>query len=351
MTATEPISVAVAGATGYVGAELVRLLSGHPRVRLTALTSEQYHGRPMAEVYPFLRGRVDITLEPLDTASVARRAAVVFAALPHGLAARAVADLLEHGCRVLDLSADFRLRDPEVYARWYAEHPVPALLAEAVYGLPEIHGDAIRGARLVAVPGCYPTGMLLGTVPLIRHGCVAPGGMITVDAKSGATGAGRGARTELLFCEVDDSIRPYSIGVHRHIPEMEQEVRRAGGTDLTVLFAPHLLPIRRGILSTIYVPLGDGVSAAGCEAVFRDAYARAPFVHLLGADSFPALRDVQGTNRCVIGWWADETRRILVVTTAIDNLGKGAAGQAVQCLNLQIGCDPLTGLDQVALVP
>jgi N-acetyl-gamma-glutamyl-phosphate reductase len=154
-----------------------------------------------------------------------------------------------------------------------------------------------------------------------------------------------------LFCEVDDSIRPYSIGVHRHTPEMEQEVRRAGGTGVSVLFAPHLLPIRRGILSTIYVPLADGVSLSACEAAFRDAYAREPFVHLLGAGAFPSLRDVQGTNRCVIGWWADEARRVLVVATAIDNLGKGAAGQAVQCLNLQLGCDPQTGLEQVALVP
>ena len=347
----ERISVAVAGATGYVGAELVRLLCAHPRVRLVALTSEQHAGSRMAAVYPSLRGRVDVVLEPLDPVAIAGRAEVVFAALPHGHSAAVVAAFLDQGRRVLDLSADFRLRDPEVYARWYAAHPVPRLLAEAVYGLPEFYAEAIRGARLVAVPGCYPTGTLLGTVPLLRGGCLDPDAIITVDAKSGATGAGRSARTDLLFCEVDDSIRPYGIGVHRHTPEMEQELSRAAGRPVPVLFAPHLLPIRRGILSTIYLRLARGITVDRCGQVFREAYAGAPFVDLLGAGTYPTLRDVQGTNRCAVGWWGDDARGLLVVTTAIDNLGKGAAGQAVECLNLQLGCPRNTGLDQLAVVP
>jgi N-acetyl-gamma-glutamyl-phosphate reductase len=350
MATSERIDVAVAGATGYAGVELVRLLSRHPHVRLVAVTSEQYAGRPIAEIHPFLRGSVALVLDQLDPAALAGRAEIVFTALPHGQAARAVAEILGGGRRVIDISADFRLDGP-TYARWYAEHPFPELLREAVYGLPEVHGVAIRGARLVAAPGCYPTAMLLGTLPLVRAGCVAPGSVVTVDAKSGVTGAGRTLKTELLFCEVADSVRPYSVGVHRHTPEMEQEVRRAGGGDLSVLFVPHLLPIRRGILATMYVALASGVGAGACDEAFRRAYAGSPFIDLLGPGAYPALRDVQGTNRCAIGWYVDEPRRIAVVISAIDNLGKGAAGQAVQCMNLQLGCDERAGLEGLALVP
>jgi N-acetyl-gamma-glutamyl-phosphate reductase len=331
--------------------EVVRLLSAHPGVELTALTSEQYQGRPMAEVYPFLRGRIGQTLEKLDPAAIAGKAQTVVTALPHGKSATFVAELLERGCRVLDLSADFRLRDPEVYRRWYAEHPVPGLLDEAVYGLVEVNRERIRGARLVAVPGCYPTGMLLGAIPLVRHGCVRPGGTITVDAKSGATGAGRGPRTDLLFCEISESVKAYAIGTHRHTPEMEQGLAAVGAGSWSVLFVPHLIPVRRGILSTIYVPLADGCTVARCEEAFRSAYADAAFVDVLGAGVYPATRDVWGTNRCAIGWWIDEGRQGAVIVTAIDNLGKGAAGQAVQCLNLQLGYPETMGLDYPASVP
>jgi N-acetyl-gamma-glutamyl-phosphate reductase len=348
---SKQVPVAVAGATGYAGVEVVRLLSAHPGVVLAALTSEQYHGRAIADVYPFLRGRLSHVLEPLDAAALADRAQTVITALPHGKSALFVAELVRRGCRVLDLSADFRLHDPAAYGRWYGEHPVPALLRDAVYGLVELHREDIRRARLVAVPGCYPTGMLLGVVPLVRHGCARPGATITVDAKSGATGAGRSARTELLFCEVAETVRAYDIGTHRHTPEMEQELAAAGGGQWSVLFAPHLLPARRGILTTIYVPLADGCTAARCEEAFRATYAGEPFIDLMGAGVYPAIRDVQGTNRCAIGWWIDEMRRVAVIVTTIDNLGKGAAGQAVQCLNLHLDYPETTGLDQPALVP
>lgn len=351
MNGSEKVPVAVAGATGYVGVELVRLLSVHPSVELAVLTSEQYQGRAVADVYPFLRGAVSHTLERLDPDVIASRARVAFTALPHGHAAGVVAALLARGGRVIDLSADFRLRDPAVYRRWYGEHPAPELLSEAIYGLPEVHRDEIRTARLVATPGCYPTGMLLGVLPLVRGRCLRRGSVVTVDAKSGATGAGRSTRTDLLFCEVADSIRPYNIGVHRHTPEMEQELHRGGGQGMSVLFAPHLLPTRRGILSTIYVTLADGRSVADCERALGDTYADAAFVDLLGRDTYPVLRDVQGTNRCAIGWWGDDARGIMVITTAIDNLGKGAAGQAVQCLNLQLGLPETTALNSPALVP
>jgi N-acetyl-gamma-glutamyl-phosphate reductase len=347
---TGKVPVAVVGATGYAGVEIVRLLSSHPDVELTLLTSEHYQGRPLADVYPFLRGSVSHTLERLEPAVVAKRATTVFTALPHGESAMVMAELLTRGCRVIDLGADFRLRDKTVYRRWYGDHPAPALLGEAVYGLAEIYRNEIRSARLVANPGCYPTGMLLGTLPLVRHGCVQTGGTIIVDAKSGATGAGRSARTELLFCEVAESIRPYNIGIHRHTPEMEQELGRSGAEGLAVIFAPHLLPARRGILTTVYVPLNDCLLSS-CEEAFKEMYATEPFIDLLGQGVYPAVRDVQGTNRCAIGWWFDDARRLAVVVTAIDNLGKGAAGQAIQCLNLQLGCPETTALDRPALVP
>ena len=350
MKRTGRIPVAVVGATGYAGVELVRLLSLHSDVELCCLTSEQYHGRRVADVYPFLRGRLDHTLERLEPAAIARQATTVFTALPHGQSTEVVADLLGRGCRVIDLGADFRLRDPAAYGRWYGDHRAPALLKEAVYGLAEIYRDEIRDARLVAVPGCYPTGMLLGTLPFVRYGCVCAQGTIIVDAKSGATGAGRSARTDLLFCEVAESIRPYDIGVHRHTSEMEQELALAGAEGISVIFAPHLLPMRRGILTTVYVPLGE-CSQTRCEEALQAMYGAAPFVDLLGSGSYPATRDVKGTNRCSIGWWFDEARRMAVVVTAIDNLGKGAAGQAVQCLNLQLGCPETTALDHPALVP
>ncbi len=343
--APAPTPVAVLGATGYAGVELVRLLARHPAVRLTLLSSEQYRGRRASEVYPFLAGVVDAVLDAPDPARSAD-ADVVFTALPHGAAAPVVKELLARGRRVIDLSADFRLRDPAVYARAYHEHAAPELLADAVYGLPEAYRDRLPGARLVAAPGCYPTGALLGLLPLARAGLITE--PVVVDAKSGTTGAGRAAKVEQLFAEVNENFRPYAIGTHRHAPEIEQELRAAGGR-AGVLFVPHLLPVSRGILSTIYVrtpgrrpPLAD---------LFAAAYRDEPFVVLAGEGDPPALRDVRGTNRCAIGWRWDAATEQAVVVTAIDNLGKGAAGQAVQCLNLLLGLPETTGLEAPALVP
>jgi N-acetyl-gamma-glutamyl-phosphate reductase len=338
------IPVAVLGATGYTGAELLRLLVRHPGVELTFLSSEQYRDRPVAEVYPFLDGLLDVRLRAVDAAAVAESSDVVFTALPHATAAPIVRELLERGRRVLDLSADFRLRDAAVYARWYGAHPAPELLAQAVYGLPELYRDRVRGARLVAVPGCYPTAVLLGLAPLARAGVTLEG--IVIDAKSGTTGAGRAARVEQLFAEVNENFRPYAITGHRHLPEIEQELRHAGAA-CPVLFVPHLLPVSRGILATMYVrvrnrrpPLAD---------LFRDAYASEPFVVVRGEDVAPELREVRGTNRCAIGWHWDAASHQAVVMTALDNLGKGAAGQAVQCLNLLLGLPEPTALDGPAL--
>jgi len=338
------VPVAVLGATGYTGVELLRLLARHPAVELTFLSSEQYRDRLAAEVYPFLAGIVDARLQAPDVDAVVGAAEVVFAALPHGAAAPVVRELVRRGRRVLDLSADFRLHDPAVYARWYGAHPAPELLSEAVYGLPELHRDAIRAARLVACPGCYPTGALLGLVPLARAGLVRD--PVVVDAKSGTTGAGRGAKVEQLFAEVNENFRPYAMGGHRHRPEIEQELRAAGGPD-SVLFVPHLLPVSRGIISTMYVRSGEGPPPL--DAIFRRAYASEPFIVLRGEGPPPELLEVRGTNRCVIGWRWDDATGHAVVVTAIDNLGKGASGQAVQCLNLMLGLPETTALDAPAL--
>lgn len=338
------IPVAVLGATGYTGVELVRLLVRHPAVELTFLSSEQYRDRPLAEVYPFLEGVLDARLGAPDPAVVSACSDVVFTALPHAAAAPVVRELLLRGRRVLDLSADFRLRDAAVYARWYGEHPAPELLREAVYGLPEVYRERLREARLVAVPGCYPTAALLGLLPLARAGLISE--PVVIDAKSGTTGAGRGAKVEQLFAEVNENFRAYAVTGHRHLPEIEQELGLAGGTS-PVLFVPHLLPVSRGILSTMYVRSPE--RRPPLAELFREAYEAEPFLVLRGEDVMPELREVRGTNRCALGWHWDAGTRQAVVVTAIDNLGKGAAGQAVQCLNVLLGMPETVGLEAPGL--
>jgi N-acetyl-gamma-glutamyl-phosphate reductase len=323
----------------------VRLLARHPAVEIVYLSSEQHRDQTAAAVHPFLAGVVDVRLEAPEAARVADAAEVVFTALPHGAAAPIVRDLRRRGRRVIDLSPDFRLRDAAVYARWYGAHGAPELLGEAVYGLPELYRDAVRGAELVAAPGCYPTAALLGLVPLARAGLVTE--PVVIDAKSGTTGAGRAAKVEQLFAEVNENFRPYALGGHRHRPEIEQELRVAGAAG-AALFVPHLLPVSRGILSTMYVRVG--ADRPRLEDLFRGAYDGEPFVVLRG-ETPPELREVRGTNRCAIGWSWDAASGQAVVVTALDNLGKGASGQAVQCLNLMLGLPETAGLEAPALVP
>lgn len=335
--------VAVLGATGYAGVELLRILAQHPVVAVVLASSEQYRGRRLEDVYPFLAGCYDLELSSPD-AVTSVETDFVFAAVPHGTAVPLVVTALEAGARVLDLSADFRFTDAAVYERWYGSHGAPALLAEAVYGLPEVRRDAVRGARLVAVPGCYPTGALLGLLPLVSAGVVS--GPIVIDAKSGTTGAGRSATIDQLFAETNENCRAYAPLSHRHGPEIEQGLA-AAGCDQPVAFVPHLLPVSRGILTTMYVPIAS--SAAMVEAAFQAAYESEPFIVVRGDGAPPELREVRGTNRCVIGWRVAERSGQVVVFTAIDNLGKGAAGQAVQCLNLMLGIPETTGLEAPAL--
>jgi N-acetyl-gamma-glutamyl-phosphate reductase len=344
MSPGSPVPVAVLGATGYTGVELLRLLARHPGVEIAFCSSEQHRGKRASDVHPFLEGVVDQVLDAPE-AFVDHPGAIVFTALPHGAAAPLVAAALARGRRVIDLSADFRLRDPATYARWYGDHPAPDLLREAVYGLVEWRRDEIRRARLVANPGCYPTTALLGILPLARAGlCTEP---VIVDAASGTTGAGRSAKVEQLFAEVNENFRAYGVGSHRHRPEIDQELAW-GGAAAPCVFTPHLLPVSRGILATMYVRVPDGTPALA--ELFERAYGDEPFVVLRGGTP-PELREVRGTNRCAIGWHWDAATRYAIVVSATDNLVKGAAGQAVQSMNLMLGHPETAGLEAPALAP
>jgi N-acetyl-gamma-glutamyl-phosphate reductase len=356
----DPVAVAVVGASGYTGAELIRLLHGHKRVRLAGLYARGKAGQRLAQVFPQFAGIAELderVLEPYDEAAVLAAANVVFTALPHGESAKVVAGLVARGVTVLDLSADFRLRDPAAYASWYGtaehpEHPAPDLLARAVYGLPERHRAAIVGARLIAVPGCYPTASILPIAPLLAAGLVAPDGLV-VDAKSGVSGAGRTPALSTHFPEAGEGIRPYKVaGTHRHTVEIEQELGLAAGRALTVTFSPHLVPMSRGIVSCIYATPTDPrrASAAYHDALLK-AYAGEPFVTVLPPGQLPDSSFVRGSNRIHVAVCVDARAGRVLAIGAIDNLVKGASGQAVQCLNLALGFAEGEGLAGPGVFP
>jgi N-acetyl-gamma-glutamyl-phosphate reductase len=349
MTARVP--VAVVGASGYTGAELVRLCAGHPGVELVAVCADRSAGSRIEAVFPHLAGRVSMELEPFDAERVAGRAEVVLCALPHGQSAVVAAELLARGRIVIDLSADFRLRDPAVHAEWYGEHARPELMAGAVYGLPELHREELRGARLIAGPGCYPTAALLAVAPLLRRGLLAPGSLV-VDAKSGVSGAGRSPALATHFPEMGEGVRPYKVaGAHRHTPEMEQEMSAAAGRDVRVSFTPQLVPISRGILACVYgEPADESLGTDELRAALRDAYRDEPFVTVLDG-GLPDTSHVRGTNRAHVAVAVDRRAGRVLAMCAIDNLGKGAAGQAMQCLNLARGFDETAGLSGLAAFP
>jgi N-acetyl-gamma-glutamyl-phosphate reductase len=351
MSATDRVKVAILGASGYSGIEAVRLLAFHPFVELTALTSEHYVGREVAQVYRHLAGLDLPAFEELRPDFIKGRAEVVLSCLPEHAGTEIIPELIESGIKVIDFSADFRLKDLEVYRTTYGrEHPAPQLLKRAVYGLTEFHRGEIREARLVANPGCYPTGTLLGTLPLISRDLVDPGSII-VDAKSGTTGARRSPQLEQLFAEVNDNFRPYKVGNHRHKPEMEQEIAATLGREVAVMFVPHLLPINRGILSSIFLRPRAGTTSEDVRAAFEAAYAKTRFIRLLNNGELPELKNVRATNFCEIAFVLDRRSQTLCVMTAIDNLGKGAAGQAIQNLNVILGFDEAAGLLHPAPVP
>ncbi|HZO83347.1 MAG TPA: N-acetyl-gamma-glutamyl-phosphate reductase [Candidatus Binataceae bacterium] len=345
------IKLAVLGASGYSGIEAVRLLAGHPFVELSALTSEHFAGREVAEVYRHLAG-IDLPpFEELRADLIRGRAEVVVSCLPERVGAALIGELVGAGLKVIDLSADFRLKDPAQYRQTYGvDHPAPALLKEAVYGLAEFHRRELREARLVAVPGCYPTSALLGILPLIRRDLVDPSSIV-IDSKSGTTGARRAPQIEQLFAEVNENFRAYKVGNHRHVPEMEQEIGAALGREVAVMFVPHLLPVTRGILTSIFMRPRAGTSEEDVRAAFEAAFAKSRFVRLLKPGELPELKNVRATNFCELGFVLERRSQTLCVLSAIDNLGKGAAGQAIQDLNLMLGHDEAAGLLGAAPVP
>jgi N-acetyl-gamma-glutamyl-phosphate reductase len=312
------------------------LLCRHPNVQLTVATSRQYAGKAMSEVYPSLRGLVDLVCEEASGAELASKADVFFTAVPHQTAMAIVPGLLEAGKKVIDLSADFRLHSAAVYEQWYQAHTAKDYLAEAVYGLPEVHRHRIPTARLIANPGCYPTSVILGLAPLLKAGIVKSERII-IDSKSGTSGAGRGAQVGSLFCEVADGFKAYKVAEHRHTPEIEQELGALCGREVVVSFTPHLVPMSRGILSTIYADLVDGVTVAQVTEAYMMHYATEPFVRLCPMGSYPATQHIRGANFCDIGFKVDVRTGRIIILSAIDNLVKGAAGQAVQNMNLICG--------------
>jgi N-acetyl-gamma-glutamyl-phosphate reductase len=345
------ITAAIIGASGYTGAELARILSRHPHVELTAATSRQNVGTPLAEIFPNLRGQVNIVCDNPSIDELCRRAEIFFTAVPHKTAMDVVPQLLAAGRRVIDLSADFRLTDVAVYEQWYQAHTSPHLLGRAVYGLPELNREAIKRCDLVANPGCYPTSIVLALAPLLQAGAIDANSIIA-DSKSGTSGAGRSAQTGSLFCEVHDGFRPYKVGrTHRHTPEIEQELGKLAGAPLRVTFTPHLLPVSRGILSTVYASLRPGFDEDGIDQLYRLKYQAEPFIRLLGKGALPATQYVRGSNFCDISYRIDAATGRIIVMSAIDNIVKGASGQAVQNMNLMCGLPETLALDTVPLFP
>ncbi|MBK8182903.1 MAG: N-acetyl-gamma-glutamyl-phosphate reductase [Candidatus Competibacteraceae bacterium] len=342
------IKVGIVGGTGYTGVELLRLLAAHPAVELTVITSRGEKGVKVSQLFPNLRGRVELAfVEPDD--SVLKGCDVVFFATPNGTAMKSVAMLLEAGVKVIDLAADFRLQKADDWEQWYGmPHACPELLAEAVYGLPEVNRDAIRKARLVANPGCYPTAVQLGFLPLLEAEAVNPRSLIA-DAKSGVSGAGRKAEVGILLCEAGDNFKAYNVLGHRHWPEIRQGLMAVVDGPVDLVFVPHLTPMIRGIHATLYATLTD--PDADVQALFERRYATEPFVDVLPPKSHPETRGVRGANQCRLAVHRPQNGKTVVVLSVIDNLVKGAAGQAIQNMNLMFGLPEVTGLEGIALLP
>jgi N-acetyl-gamma-glutamyl-phosphate reductase len=350
-----PVKAAIVGASGYAGEELVRLLLSHPFCDLTAVTSRQSAGQTIAQVFPkfshFPKAKTLRFTEPSPIA-LPEGTEVVFLAVPHGVAAEYAAPLLDMGLRVIDLSADFRLKRAEVYKEFYAhEHPTPALLAQSVYGLAEIRRDEIKSARLLACPGCYPTSIILPLFPLLKRGLIEPNSIIA-DSMSGVTGAGRKVEQDYLFAECNESLRPYGIPKHRHLSEIEQELSAVAGQQITVQFTPHLVPVNRGILTTIYAqPKGDARQpemfrklTGEIQEAFQSQFGQEPFIRLVEGKALPDTKNVVGTNFLEIAWRLDPRTGRLIVMSAEDNIVKGTSGQAVQCFNIMNNFPESAGL-------
>jgi N-acetyl-gamma-glutamyl-phosphate reductase len=343
--------VAICGGSGYTGIELIRILSGHSKVEIATITSEKSAGKKLADLFPHLHSCGDLVYEPLRQEKLLKKADVFFLALPHGASQEAVDFFFRNGKKVIDLSADYRLRNPDTYKTWYGlSHDFVSTLRKAVYGLPEIYRSRIGRTALVANPGCYPTSAILGLLPALKAKII-DAGSIVIDSKSGTSGAGRKADVAVSFCEVNEGFKAYGIGTHRHTPEIEQELSSLAGREITVNFTPHLLPVDRGILTTIYAKMTKKADTSSVLNIYRKRYSGEPFVKVHDEGVFPNIKNVRGTNVCEIGLKVNPRTNTLVVVSVIDNLVKGASGQAVHNMNIMMGFPETEGLDRISLFP
>ncbi|ACL69043.1 N-acetyl-gamma-glutamyl-phosphate reductase [Halothermothrix orenii] len=346
------IRVSIIGATGYTGIELVRLLANHPEVELSSLVSRNASNKPLSDIYPQFIGRIDLKFSEYDCQAICQNSDIVFTALPHGISQEIVGELYNCGVKIIDLSGDFRYKDSAIYEKWYREnHHYPHLLEKAVYGLVEINRNSIKRSSLVANPGCYPTASLLGLWPVISENLINLNTII-IDAKSGVSGAGKGLKRGSHFVEVDENIKGYSIGSHRHTSEIEEIIKTFSGNQKAIVsFTPHLVPMKRGILATIYVKLKQSISERALRELYHKYYPDHGFIKVLPRDIFPETKYVVGTNYCYIGLKYDTRTERLVIISAIDNLVKGAAGQAIQNMNVMFNLPEYMGLKQVGVFP
>ncbi len=342
--------VGIIGATGYTGVELLRLLLHHSEVEVTVLTSQKFAGVPIGQVFPSLMKHLSLKCEELAVEPISKKTDFIFTAVPHKTAMEIVPLFYRLGKKVVDLSADFRFKDAGVYEKWYQKHTASDLLPESVYGLPELHREKIRAAKIVGNPGCYPTGALIGLIPLVKKELIFLEG-IAVDSKSGVSGAGRDVSLESLFCEVNEGVKAYKIFSHRHTPEIEQELNQISKKEINVTFVPHLIPMDRGILSTLYVHLMKKMKTEELLNAFQDYYQGEPFIRIYPKGKLPGTKDVRGSNFCDMGAMVSEKDNRAVIVTAIDNLVKGASGEAVQNMNIMLGYPETMGLDVLPLFP
>ncbi|MBN2569856.1 MAG: N-acetyl-gamma-glutamyl-phosphate reductase [Deltaproteobacteria bacterium] len=344
------LKVSIYGASGYTGQELLRLLIRHSQVDITSITSRKYKGVHLSDVFPVFKNLTAIKFMDASPGKIIPLCDVVFLALPHGEAMEIVPEFLSAGKKVVDLGADFRFNEVETYEKWYGKHASPSLMKRAVYGLPELHRDELKGADFVANPGCYPTSAILGLAPLIANQCVDNESII-VDSKSGASGAGREPQLGSLFCEINEGFKAYKVGVHRHTPEIEQELSLLAKKNIRISFTPHLIPVNRGILSTIYVNNRMNLSTPEIVRVYEEFYGDEPFIRIQKPGIMPDISSVRGSNYCDIGITVDDRTGRIIIVSVIDNLVKGAAGQAVQNMNLMCGLPEANGLGIVSLFP
>jgi len=344
------IKAAIYGASGYTGQELTRILSGHPEVELVAITSRRYAGRPVAEIFPSLCGGTKLKYQNSSPADIAKVCDVVFLALPHGVSMEIAPVFVQAGKKVIDLSADYRLRDIAIYESWYARHTSAGLLKDVVYGIPELYRKEIKNKQLIANPGCYPTSIILALAPALKSKLLDVNTIIA-DCASGVSGAGREPQIGSLFCEVEGGFKAYKVGKHRHTPEIEQELNALAGEKFAISFTPHLLPVKRGILSTIYATLKKEIPLGDLHSVYSSFYAQEKFVRICPAGSYPDISSVCGSNYCDIGLAVDLRTNRIIIISAIDNLIKGAAGQAVQNMNIVCGLPEDAGLLSAPIYP